>query len=95
MPHDSPPPCAEVLALLVDHLDGELAAPVAAEVDAHLAGCAACSAEHRAERRVLAELRRRVQEVHIPAEVRERLWASLRRAADEELAPPGARVTDS
>ena len=95
MPHGSLTACADVRALLADHVDGELGAEAAADVDAHLAGCAACSAEHRAERRVLAELRRRVQEVHIPAEVRERLWASLRRAADEELAPPGARVTDS
>jgi hypothetical protein len=33
---------------------------------------------------VFADLRRRVQEVRLPAEARERLWAALRRAADEE-----------
>jgi len=84
MPHASPPPCAEVLALLADHVDGELTAPVAASVEAHLAGCVACSAEYREQRRVFADLRRRVQEVRLPAEARERLWAALRRAADEE-----------
>jgi anti-sigma factor RsiW len=84
MPHASPPPCAEVLALLADHVDGELAPPVAARVEAHLAGCVACAAEFREQRRVFAGLRRRVQEVRLPADARERLWAALRRAADEE-----------
>jgi anti-sigma factor (TIGR02949 family) len=86
--------CAEVLALLADHVDGELGAEDAAGVDAHLAGCLPCAAERRAERHAVAELRRRVREVRIPAAVRERLWAALRRAADEERAPSAARVTE-
>ena len=94
MPHADLMSCAEVLALLPDHVDGELDAEAAAGVDAHLAGCVTCAAERRAEQQVLSELRRRVQEVRMPAAVRERLWASLRRAAAEETAPTVIRVTD-
>jgi anti-sigma factor (TIGR02949 family) len=94
MPHADLMSCAEVLTLLADHVDGELNPGAAAGVDAHLAGCVTCSAERRAEQEVLSELRRRVQEVRIPAAVRERLWASLRRAAAEETAPTGTRVTE-
>ena len=94
MPHADPRSCAEVLALLADHLDGELDPLAEAGVEAHLAGCVTCSAERRAEQQVLSALRRRVQEVRIPAAVRERLWASLRRAAAEEIAPAVDRVTE-
>jgi anti-sigma factor (TIGR02949 family) len=94
MPHADLMSCAEVLALLPDHVDRELDAEAAAGVDAHLAGCVTCAAERRAEQQVLSELRRRVQEVRMPAAVRERLWASLRRAAAEESAPAVVRVTE-
>ena len=94
MPHADLLSCAEVLALLADHVDGELDAATAAGVDAHLANCVTCSAERRAEQQVLSALRRRVQEVRIPAAVRERLWASLRQAAAEESAPAVVRVTE-
>lgn len=35
--------CFEVLAQLSDYVDGELAAEAKAKVDAHLAGCDACT----------------------------------------------------
>lgn len=35
--------CFEVLAALSDYLDGELAADARAKVEAHLAGCDACT----------------------------------------------------
>ena len=46
--------CEEVLELLPEHVDGEL--HVAGEVEAHLASCAACSAELAAYRGMLADL---------------------------------------
>ena len=45
--------CDEVLALLDDHVDGTLAADVAARVDHHLAGCTGCARELAALRRLL------------------------------------------
>jgi len=46
--------CEEVRELLPEHVDGEL--HVAGEVEAHLASCAACSAELSAYRGMLAGL---------------------------------------
>ena len=46
--------CEEVRELLPEHVDGEL--HVAGEVEAHLASCAACSAELAAYRGMLADL---------------------------------------
>ena len=46
--------CDEVRGLLDDHADGALAAPAAARVDEHLAGCRECSAELEELRRLLA-----------------------------------------
>jgi len=46
--------CEEVRELLPEHVDGELR--VVGEVEAHLASCAACSAELAAYRRMLADL---------------------------------------
>lgn len=49
--------CTETQDLLSDYIDDELAAGPRAHVDAHLAGCPACAAEHRALRRTVQFVR--------------------------------------
>lgn len=50
--------CEEALRLLAEHLDGELGADRAAEVDAHLERCRSCFTRAEFERRLKAELAR-------------------------------------
>ena len=76
--------------LLAGYLDGELPADTAAQIDAHLEGCAECRrtlAVHAAVReRLAAEPERRA-----PAALRERIGAAVRapRAATRDAGRPG------
>src|ERR1700687_858693 len=49
--------CKELRGLADAYLDGELPAASRAEIDAHLAGCAACRAEIEANRAFIARLK--------------------------------------
>ena len=49
--------CRELLSLADAYLDGELPPASRAEIDAHLAGCAACRAEIEANRAFIARLK--------------------------------------
>lgn len=88
--------CADVRARTAEHLDGELAPAEARGVDAHLAGCPDCRAGWEAERRLLADMRRRVQAVRAPEAVRARLRAALAHALKEEISSRAPHdVTDA
>ena len=71
--------CRQVLALLGDYVDGELAADDRAAVDAHLRGCTTCERFGGAIGAMVGALRRSLA-VEPPAELAARLAARL---ADE------------
>jgi anti-sigma factor RsiW len=79
--------CDDVMNLLPAYADGELGAVQSAEIEKHLVGCTACVAS----RDELAKLRSRIQnEVPYhpaPSALRERIRASIARAADEATTP--------
>lgn len=73
---------------LNDHVDGLLAAPDAAAVEAHLAACAACRAEAEGLRALLREAAALPRAVAPPAE----LWSALRAATSARPARPAWTV---
>ena len=79
--------CEETLARLDDLLDGALTAEESAAVRAHLAGCAACAAEHRGLVRVLRAAAELPREIEPPAE----LWATIRKRIDAGARAPVAQ----
>ncbi len=50
-------PCTRVLEQLEAHVDGDLAAPAVAAIEAHLEGCPTCAAEHDLALAVRRQLR--------------------------------------
>ena len=69
--------CRQVVQLLNDYLEGTLPAIDRQRVEAHLAGCDACTtflAQLRTSRRIVA----RLAEEEIPAAVRQDLMAAFR-----------------
>lgn len=71
--------CFEVLAQLSDYVDGELTAADRAKVEAHLAGCDACTRFGGEFGAVVKALREQVQAEAEPGEERRlRLWSKLR-----------------
>jgi len=79
--------CADRELLLHALVDGELDAKSALEVEAHVAGCAACAAELAAIREVKAALREAPLSYRAPASLMDRIDAALAEAA----APPRRR----
>jgi anti-sigma factor RsiW len=78
--------CNEARKHLLDRRRGKLAADVGAEVDAHLAGCAACRYEDAADAQLSVILEERLTPVRAPA--------SLKRSLEERwLAPARRRPT--
>jgi anti-sigma factor RsiW len=69
--------CEELDLSLTAYVDRELAAPVAAEVEAHLAGCLACAIKVERERRVRAAVRDEFGDLRAPARLRSDLHAAL------------------
>ncbi len=51
-------PCPDVISPLSEQMEGELSAPRCAELEAHLASCAECSARCACLKKLLAECRR-------------------------------------
>jgi anti-sigma factor (TIGR02949 family) len=79
--------CSEVVRSLDAYLDGELAEPEQAELEAHLAACPTCRTRVEAEGRVRTALRARLRRAlgsgsiagHAPPELRERIHLALAR----------------
>ena len=71
--------CEEVLALLSDHLDGDLAPERLATVEAHLHACDGCTRFGGEFRATLAALREHLRSAPpLPESLRERLRAIVR-----------------
>jgi anti-sigma factor RsiW len=85
VPHD-PPDCEAIVRRLWDYVDGRLAIPDRAEVEAHLVACASCPPHFAFARRLRAAIAASAPAVTDDDEVR--LRARLRRAL--ERAAPGA-----
>jgi anti-sigma factor RsiW len=69
--------CASGVELLAEYLEGELSAPLRAEVEAHVAACPRCTAfvaSYRATPRILRE----ATLVALPADLEESLLKFLR-----------------
>jgi anti-sigma factor (TIGR02949 family) len=79
--------CSEAAAMLPELLDGELQAADATVLAHHVADCSSCAQSLEAERRAISDLRRKISEIRMPVEARERLWALLRTEADGQERP--------
>lgn len=73
--------CHEVLAVLSQHLDGELAPDARASVVAHVTACDACARFGDRFARAIDALRREAPAPAVPDDVRTRLARRLRDAA--------------
>lgn len=71
--------CDETFRRLDDYVDRELDPAERAAVEAHLEVCAMCAAEFGLEREVLDDLRDKLRRISVPAGLRERISARLRR----------------
>jgi anti-sigma factor (TIGR02949 family) len=77
--------CEEAFRHLDDFLDGELAPEVMERVHAHLQVCENCAREFKFEGSVVENLRGRLRDVPVPAELADRIRGVLDRvrAADD------------
>ncbi len=78
--------CEQVFARLDDFLDRELSAVEMQLVQEHLDTCAACAGEHRFEATVLADVRKKLLRIDLPAGLRARIAEQLTRLQEP---PPG------
>jgi anti-sigma factor (TIGR02949 family) len=78
-------PCAAVLELLDDYLDGELQPSEMRRVQAHLAQCDACAVEFRRARCEVDAVRERLRRVPVPPDLRARLGAAIRELSSDNL----------
>ena len=74
--------CDDVRIRLDARLDGELAAGEAAEVDAHVAGCADCNARQERRSALRETLRRELPRFTAPEALRQELVRSSREAPE-------------
>ena len=70
--------CKEAFERLDDYLDRELSAEEVAEVREHLEVCQVCASEFEFEAAVLSEIRRKLEHIDVPLELRVRVAAALR-----------------
>lgn len=73
--------CQDVFRRLDDYLDRELSPDEIVRVEAHLADCAVCAAEHRFERQVLEGVRARLRRIAAPAGLLRKVQAAIADAA--------------
>lgn len=71
--------CADVRARLDDYVDGTLTLPERRALEAHLAGCVACRAEHEDVLRLLVRARELPVNIEPPGD----LWPAIDRGIDE------------
>jgi anti-sigma factor RsiW len=83
--------CDEAEILLHALIDGELDAGHAREVEAHIAGCAACAAQLAAYRQMSQEIAKADLRYAAPPALRQRIEASLPRSLPKSLAPAPSR----
>lgn len=76
--------CRDLLTLLTDYVDGDLAAEVVANVNAHLTGCAACAKFGGEYGALVRELRTRLREQSVARDVEARLASRLAAVWAEE-----------
>jgi anti-sigma factor RsiW len=82
-------PCAELVELVTDYLDGALPADWRARIDAHLATCAGCRSVV-AQWEAVIRLGGRVADEHVEAlqpDVRAALMAAFRSRAQPQAGP--------
>lgn len=70
-------PCHEAFSRIHDYVDRELAPVEMVRVALHLERCAMCAREFKFEAATLADLKRKVRRIAVPAGLRERVLASL------------------
>ena len=70
--------CEDVFRRLDDFLDRELSMEEARLVEEHLATCAQCASEHRFERRVLDDIRSKLQRIRAPEGLLDRVRQTIR-----------------
>ena len=75
--------CEEIFRRLDDYLDRELSADEMRLVKEHLDTCAQCAREHAFDRRMLDDVREKVQRIEAPDDLRRRIAAALERAAKD------------
>jgi len=75
--------CEQVLRALDDLVDGELPSERAAEVEAHLAACAACLHAYEFEQSVIHSVRGKLRDVVVRTGLRERVSAELRKIIED------------
>lgn len=78
----SRPECKAMRSGISAYLDGELAAPECAAIEAHCAGCQSCASLVEGLRQTVG-LCRGVAETPLPESVRERARARVRRLLDD------------
>ena len=70
--------CKEIVNLLADYLDGTLSRDTARALETHLEGCSPCIVFVNTYRGTI-NAARKIHEVEIPPELRDRLLSFLRR----------------
>ena len=71
--------CAEAIEKLDDYLDGEVETTDLETIDRHLERCSGCAEEFRYEKSVVKSIRRKLAEVEIPDDLRQRVLRKLDR----------------
>lgn len=84
--------CREARPLIGAWVDNEVSLRDAAALERHLAVCEACAAEAARQRAFVKALRERLPRAAAPSDVRARLLAGLRPAAETAWAPPLGRL---
>lgn len=83
--------CQEAVRRLNDYLSQELLPDEAEEVNRHLSQCRGCFAKFRFEETLLRTIKERIEQVHAPLALRERVLGLLHRGDAPEKITAGTR----
>ena len=83
--------CAQVIRLLDDYVDRELAPHEIEQVERHLLTCEHCARDVRLETSVLQSIRATLRRIQLPPGAEARVWRALAREQRERLRPRGPR----
>lgn len=76
--------CEQVLEQVWNYLDGEMSEVEYLEIRAHVAECEGCGDKYEFQRRLLALIEAKCREgVHVPGELKQRLFRLLEEPAAE------------